>query len=315
MNQLSKENINLVRLINRLERNPSLLQPPKQPRIEAQQLQLETSDKNISSLSTFEREDNNRYWELKALETVRILFFCINLLDSRLQILKDLLQQTIRHARSILDTIYDSQPNTLPSGRQIDDPSDLRAKLERIRVRIDAALKTCPAPPITRLARSRPATSIYNEIKRPEAPTIPPKKNGSSEKAAENEPTPGKKEADECDEKPDEPGEKSARFGRSPPQPTNLVTSNQEELTDELAQMAVQLKKNVHHFNKLLVADHAILLANQTKLELNADSMSKEGGRLGLLRLKTRSLTWFSILAVIVVAVSWILMFIIIRLS
>ncbi|EFP90539.1 uncharacterized protein PGTG_16565 [Puccinia graminis f. sp. tritici CRL 75-36-700-3] len=43
--------------------------------------------------------------------------------------------------------------------------------------------------------------------------------------------------------------------------------------------------------------------------------MSKEGGRLGLLRLKTRSLTWFSILAVIVVAVSWILMFIIIRLS
>ncbi|KAA1093161.1 hypothetical protein PGT21_027041 [Puccinia graminis f. sp. tritici] len=291
MNQLSKENINLVRLINRLERNPSLLQPPKQPRIEAQQLQLETSDKNISSLSTFEREDNNRYWELKALET------------------------TIRHARSILDTIYDSQPNTLPSGRQIDDPSDLRAKLERIRVRIDAALKTCPAPPITRLARSRPATSIYNEIKRPEAPTIPPKKNGSSEKAAENEPTPGKKEADECDEKPDEPGEKSARFGRSPPQPTNLVTSNQEELTDELAQMAVQLKKNVHHFNKLLVADHAILLANQTKLELNADSMSKEGGRLGLLRLKTRSLTWFSILAVIVVAVSWILMFIIIRLS
>ncbi|KAA1089687.1 hypothetical protein PGT21_027084 [Puccinia graminis f. sp. tritici] len=291
MNQLSKENINLVRLINRLERNPSLLQPPKQPRIEAQQLQLETSDKNISSLSTFEREDNNRYWELKALET------------------------TIRHARSILDTIYDSQPNTLPSGRQIDDPSDLRAKLERIRVRIDAALKTCPAPPITRLTRSRPATSIYNEIKRPEAPSIPPKKNGSSEKAAENEPTPGKKEADECDEKQDEPGEKSARFGSSPSQPTNLLTSNQEELTDELAQMAVQLKKNVHHFNKLLVADQAILLANQAKLELNADTMSKEGGRLGLVRLKSRSLTWFSILAVIVVAVSWILMFIIIRLS
>ncbi|KAA1137677.1 hypothetical protein PGTUg99_024223 [Puccinia graminis f. sp. tritici] len=280
MDQLSKENINLVRLINRLERNPSLLQPPKQPRIEAQQLELETSDGNIATLSTFEREDNNRYWELKALET------------------------TIRHARSILDTIYDSQPNSLPSGRQIHDPSDLRAKLERIRVRIDAALKTCPAPPITRLARSRPATSIYNEIKRPEAPTIPPKKNGSSEKAAGNEPTPGKKEADECDEKQDEPGEKSARFGSSPSQPTNLLTSNQEELTDELSQMAVQLKKNVHHFNKLLVADQAILLANQAKLELNADSMSKEGGRLGLVRLKTRSLTWFSILAVIVVAVS-----------
>jgi len=116
----------------------------------------------------------------------------------------------------------------------------------------------------------------------------------------------------ETDEKP-----VKSKFTPSVPaqvQPAN-VNANQEELTEELSQMASQLKKNVHHFNKLLAVDQTILLANQTKLELNSDTMTKEGGRLTQVSLKNRSMTWFTIAAVCAVAVSWILMFIIIRLT
>lgn len=288
MNQLSKENLNLVRLINRLDKNPNF--QLRKPAMTDGLPQTTTDEANGDQLGELAKINQHRYWELKALET------------------------TIRHARLILNAI-NSNPSALHSISQVQDPIELKKKLERIRERIDVALKTCPAPTATKLPPSRPSTLIY-EIKAPELPSVPNKQLRSSE-GHEIESRPERhteietKDKLETDEKP-----VNSEFTPSVPaqQPSNL-NANQEELTEELSQMASQLKKNVHHFNKLLADDQAILLANQTKLELNSDTMTKEGGRLTQVSLKNRSMTWFTIAAVCAVAVSWILMFIIIRLT
>ncbi|WAQ88215.1 hypothetical protein PtA15_9A342 [Puccinia triticina] len=284
MNQLSKENLNLVRLINRLERNPSL--QIKKPRMDDSHELNEAKEDQAGH----EEFDQHRYWELKGLET------------------------TIRHARSILDTI-NSNPNTFKTVSQIQDPIELRSKLERIQDRIDVALKTCPAPTVTKLTPSRPSTVIY-EIKAPELPSMPNKRSRSLDEQENQSKEIEKEEVKKESESDREETRAETTFRPSlGSHPASNLNSNQEELTDELSQMASQLKKNVHHFNKLLADDQAILLANQTKLELNSDSMNKEGGRLTQVSLKSRSMTWFTIAAVCVVAISWILMFIIIRLT
>jgi len=286
MNQLSKENLNLVRLINRLDKNPNF--QLRKPAMTDHCLPQAAAD---DQLGAHAKIDQHRYWELKALETA------------------------IHHARSILNTI-NSNPSTLHTISQVQDPIELKNKLERIRERIDVALKTCPAPTATKLPSSRPSTLIY-EIKTPELPSVPNQQSRSTEgheikSRPEKDTEIENKDELQTDEKP-----VKSKFTPNVPaqvQPAN-VNANQEELTEELSQMASQLKKNVHHFNKLLAVDQTILLANQTKLELNSDTMTKEGGRLTQVSLKNRSMTWFTIAAVCAVAVSWILMFIIIRLT
>ncbi|POW03796.1 hypothetical protein PSTT_10837 [Puccinia striiformis] len=295
MNQLSKENSNLVRLINRLENNPTLQIKKLRVCTDNQSHSVDLDEKAHKELN------HHCYWELKGLET------------------------TIRHARSILDTISPN-PSTLKTVKEIQDPLELRNKLERIRDRIDLALKTCAAPTITTTlnASSQQPSTLICEIKRPELPSMPKRTTQSidekqaleEEKNEKDVKKENKKHTEECNltEK------KSTNIFSSPadissPQPTSHMTTNQEELTEELSQMASQLKKNVHHFNKLLIDDQAILLANQTKLELNSDAMNQQGDRLNQVSLKSRSMTWFTILAISVVAISWILMFIIIRLT
>ncbi|PLW23549.1 hypothetical protein PCANC_05725 [Puccinia coronata f. sp. avenae] len=290
MNQLSKENINLVRLINRLDKNTHLHVKRKRMPDCLHHHPPETPDADHQL--DHEHFDHQRYWELKGLET------------------------TIRHARSILDTI-NSNPSTLHTISQIQDPAELRKKLETIRNRIDVALRSCPAPTLTEPTLTRQSALMY-KIKTPELPSLPDKKRRS----LEAQETPSKEEGlkkeekreRECSEKEEKRAVKKTTKEEGAQQ-QQRVLSNQEELTDELSQMALQLKKNVHHFNKLLADDQAVLLANQTKLELNSDTMNKEGGRLTQVSLKSRSMTWFTIAAVCAVAVSWILMFIIIRLT
>lgn len=91
--------------------------------------------------------------------------------------------------------------------------------------------------------------------------------------------------------------------------------ATEEELTNELSQMANQLKRNAHHFGQVLGEDRNIIEANATRLERNHEQMKKEGGRLGEVSIRGRQMTWFTIFAVAAVMVAWFMMFVIIRLT
>ncbi|KAF8634271.1 hypothetical protein AX17_004228 [Amanita inopinata Kibby_2008] len=96
-----------------------------------------------------------------------------------------------------------------------------------------------------------------------------------------------------------------------------LQTSNalHQELSDQLAQMAVQLKRNALHFSDSLVKDKAIVEDTQEKLESNFDIMQKERVRLRDHRGKSGSTTCLVVAIVLVVGLLFALMVVMIRLT
>jgi len=88
-----------------------------------------------------------------------------------------------------------------------------------------------------------------------------------------------------------------------------------DELSSQLAVMATQLKRNALHFADSLVKDQAVVEQAQQKLEQNHGFMQKERTRLRDHSGKSRSTTWLTVASLVIVGVSFIIMFFIIRLT
>ena len=94
---------------------------------------------------------------------------------------------------------------------------------------------------------------------------------------------------------------------------TSLQT--QEELSAQLAQMATRLKLNAVHFTEALEKDKAVLEGAEKKLESNFTQMKTQRSRLGVYSSKSGGTTWRVFISIIVVAVTWVVMFLTIRLT
>ena len=90
-------------------------------------------------------------------------------------------------------------------------------------------------------------------------------------------------------------------------------TALQEELAAQLAQMAGQLRRNAEHFSGALVADQGVLRAAEEKVGANLDVMKRERVRLRDHRGKALGTTCLTISSVVVVAISFLVMFFVIR--
>ena len=110
----------------------------------------------------------------------------------------------------------------------------------------------------------------------------------------------------------------------SPSKPTKSTTtanasfvqnSNalQQELSDQLTQMATQLKRNAIHFSESLAKDQAVVEDAQGKIEGNFDLMQKERLRVRDLRRKTGSTTCLVVMSVVAVLVAFVIMVLVIR--
>jgi SNARE protein 1 len=99
--------------------------------------------------------------------------------------------------------------------------------------------------------------------------------------------------------------------------PDFLTTSRQtqEEISQRLAEMAVQLRRNAQHFATALEDDKDALAEADSKLDTNLTVLQKERGRLGTYSSKSRGTTWLVILSILVVLIAWIVMFFVIRLT
>ncbi|KAF5376285.1 hypothetical protein D9615_008519 [Tricholomella constricta] len=89
----------------------------------------------------------------------------------------------------------------------------------------------------------------------------------------------------------------------------------QQELSDQLAQMATQLKRNAVHFSETLARDQGVVEETQLKLESNFDVMQKERVRLRDHRGKSGSTTCLVVLIVLTVVLLFVLMVSVIRFS
>ncbi|GAC94211.1 hypothetical protein PHSY_001782 [Pseudozyma hubeiensis SY62] len=88
-----------------------------------------------------------------------------------------------------------------------------------------------------------------------------------------------------------------------------------EALSSELLRMASVLKSNSLAFADSLERDRLLLEKAGTDLGHNLDLMTRTRGRLGVYSKKARSMGWFILSAILVVIVSWMLMFLLIRLT
>ncbi|THH31402.1 hypothetical protein EUX98_g2792 [Antrodiella citrinella] len=108
-------------------------------------------------------------------------------------------------------------------------------------------------------------------------------------------------------------------LGPLAPASTGAILQNsraiQEELSEQLAQMATQLKRNALHFSNTLEKDKAVVLESQEKIERNYDVMTKERIRLRDHHSKSWGTTWITILSIAIAIIGFFLTFFIIRLT
>jgi hypothetical protein len=103
----------------------------------------------------------------------------------------------------------------------------------------------------------------------------------------------------------------------SPPPPTALQSerSIQDSLAAELLRMAGVLKTNSVRFADALKNDRKVVEQADEKLQGNLTLMKKTRGRLGDYSRKARGMGWMTLGAVAMVCMSWVVMFMLIRLT
>lgn len=91
--------------------------------------------------------------------------------------------------------------------------------------------------------------------------------------------------------------------------------STQEALSHELLRMASSLKSQSISFSSALERDRKLLENADEKLLANLDVMTRTRGRLGEYAHKARGMGWFTLATIAVVVATWVVMFVIIRLT
>lgn len=91
--------------------------------------------------------------------------------------------------------------------------------------------------------------------------------------------------------------------------------STQEALSSELLRMASILKNQTISFSSALERDRKLLESTDQQLSQNLDLMTRTRGRLGEYAHKARGMGWLTLGTVIMVVITWMLMFVVIKLT
>lgn len=229
--------------------------------------------------------------------------------------------QRIRHARLLLKNVEVDDHGTSPASEH--RYQRLRATLDQVEAFV-TEVEQKAAPPLKRptpiLPSIRaPVTKIFDLESMPiEATLIPTEATALSAPSADD-----LIPSSQTESLPSEPlvsptlPTASSATSKITATPTILQNSRalQEELSEQLALMATQLRRNATHFSDSLVKDKSVVEAMQEKLEGNFDFMKKERIRLRDFRGKSGSTTCLVIMSLLVVLVAFMLMVLVIRVT
>ena len=116
-------------------------------------------------------------------------------------------------------------------------------------------------------------------------------------------------------EKPPSPPSKSNGTSSTPGSTLQSDHTLQEALSNELLRMASVLKRNSSEFADALERDRVLVEQASEHLGRNLDLMTRTRGQLGIFSKKARSMGWFTLGSILAVLVSWLMMFVVIRLT
>lgn len=88
-----------------------------------------------------------------------------------------------------------------------------------------------------------------------------------------------------------------------------------DALSSELLRMASVLKQNSSAFADALERDRVLVEQAGERLGQNLDMLTRTRGQLGVFSKKARSLGWLTLSSIVVVLVSWVMMFVLIRVT
>lgn len=97
--------------------------------------------------------------------------------------------------------------------------------------------------------------------------------------------------------------------------PTQIDGQVRDALSSELLRMAGVLKRNTAAFGDALERDRVLVEQAGTRLDQNLSLMTRTRGQLGVFSKKARSMGWFTLTSMAMVFVSWVMMYIVIRLT
>jgi len=232
--------------------------------------------------------------------------------------------QRIRHARLLLKNVEIDDLVTSPASEH--RYQRLRATLDHVEAFV-AEVEQKAAPPVKRPKPILPSirspvskkTIPVDEIEPVEATLIPTEHTSQSPVPSADDLIPSSL----IESLPSEPlapptlPASSSATSKITATPTILQNSRalQEELSEQLALMATQLRRNATHFADSLVKDKSVVEAMQEKLEGNFDFMKKERVRLRDFRGKSGGTTCLVIMSILVVLVAFMLMVFVIRVT
>lgn len=88
-----------------------------------------------------------------------------------------------------------------------------------------------------------------------------------------------------------------------------------DALSSELLRMASVLKQNSSAFAEALERDRVLVEQAGERLGQNLDMLTRTRGQLGVFSKKARSLGWLTLSSIVVVLISWMMMFVLIRVT
>ncbi|PWN29086.1 hypothetical protein BDZ90DRAFT_259143 [Jaminaea rosea] len=102
----------------------------------------------------------------------------------------------------------------------------------------------------------------------------------------------------------------------APSQPLlSTERTTQEALSNELLRMASVLRSQTVSFSDALERDRKLLESADEKLIQNMDVMTRTRGKLGEYAQQARGMGWFTLGTVLMVVVTWVIMFVVIKLT
>lgn len=188
-----------------------------------------------------------------------------------------------------------------------DDDDDGDDEEEDIDPRILARIKKVQAPAPDPAA----ATSAGNEEEDEEMEAYEAASRARQKEKQSSHPNgPGK-------DNDDDHGRKEKSGSQEEERPTALQSdrSLQDSLSGELLRMAGTLKANSLRFADALERDRKIVEEAGSKLEVNLTLMTRTRGKLGEYSKKARGMGWLTLGSVAVVCISWVIMFVVIKLT
>ncbi|KIJ49543.1 hypothetical protein M422DRAFT_204934 [Sphaerobolus stellatus SS14] len=230
------------------------------------------------------------------------------------------ISQSIRYARQLLlnvDTYDELDPQSSTSiiqKRRLDSIRETLNRLDRVvdvvknKLESQSKLPTTSYLSLVSLPKEPPSAG-HNIDASPEAELIPVE--GPSTSIAE-------REVDLASELLPESQPERVRSMPSQTPATALFgasTKTHEELSEELARMAEQLKKNTLYFSDSLEKDKSVLESASEVIEKNYNSLTTQQSRLKTHGGKSFWTTWMTLGSIIGVCIAWVLVFIMIRLT